>query len=48
VTYQPQTATDLMDWSNVGDPLAGTGNPLSFTFATGPDPKRFFRVSAVR
>jgi len=46
VTYQSQTSINLLDWSNLGSPVPGTNSPLSFTFQTSPDPKRFFRVQA--
>ena len=48
VTYQPQTSTDLVAWTDLAGPLPGTGSPLSFTFPTGPDPKRFYRIRAER
>ena len=47
VTYQPQTSTNLMGWNDLGPPIPGTNAPVSFTFQTTADPKRFFRVRAV-
>jgi T5SS/PEP-CTERM-associated repeat protein len=48
VTYQPQTSTDLVAWTDLAGPLPGADSPLSFTFPTTPDPKRFYRVRAER
>lgn len=48
VTYQPQESSNLVDWTELGSPLPGTNSPLSFTFATTPDPQHFFRVRAER
>ena len=46
VSYQAQASIDLVDWAPSGSPMMGTNGPLSFTFETGPAPKRFFRVRA--
>lgn len=47
VTYQPQTSINLMGWNDLGPPIPGANAPVSFTFQTTADPKRFFRVRAV-
>ena len=47
ITYQTETSTNLLDWTDYGGPLPGPNGPLSFSFQTAPDPRRFFRVHAV-
>jgi hypothetical protein len=32
IAYQAETSTNLVNWSNYGGALPGTGDPLSFTF----------------
>ena len=44
--YQLQQSTDLTNgsWTNVGEAIPGTGNPLQFTHDTSATPRVFLRV----
>ncbi|HYG24556.1 MAG TPA: zinc-dependent metalloprotease family protein [Verrucomicrobiae bacterium] len=44
--YQVQYRTNLTtgSWMNLGAPLSGAGNQLTFTNSTGSDPMRLYRV----
>lgn len=41
--YQIQNSSDLEVWTNIGLPLAGTGNPMTYCEKIA-QPKKFFRV----
>lgn len=44
-TYQIQAISSLSEtWSNVGSPIAGTGNPMSYVTPTRGNAQQFFRV----
>jgi hypothetical protein len=44
-TYQIQAISQLSgDWNNVGSPIAGTGNSISYLTSTRNNPQMFFRV----
>jgi hypothetical protein len=44
-TYQIQAASALSSgWQNVGEPIQGTGNPVSYVTPTRQDVKQFYRV----
>ena len=44
-TYQVQAISSLSEtWSNVGSPIVGTGNPMSYVTPTRSNAQQFFRV----
>lgn len=44
-TYQIQAITSLSGgWQNIGNPIVGTGNPVSYLTSTRNNPQMFFRV----
>jgi len=44
-TYQIQAITQLSGgWNNIGSPIAGTGNSVSYLTSTRNNPQMFFRV----
>lgn len=44
-TYQIQSISSLSDgWTNVGAPIPGTGNPISYVTPTRANAQQFFRV----
>lgn len=45
VTYQVETSSNLSSWSNLGDPIAGTGNTETIGVPAGGGTS-FFRISA--
>ena len=46
VTYQTWWSTNLVDWSPLGDPLAGTNGQMQILLPLGTDPADFFRLGA--
>lgn len=44
-TYQIQAISSLSGgWNNIGSPITGTGNPVSYLTSTRNNPQMFFRV----
>jgi len=49
--YQLQTSTDLAtgSWDDVGEPVSGTGAPITFSTPYDPaEPRRFYRILVTR